>query len=267
MRVGFFATCPVDLLRPSVAFASIKLLRQAGCQVSVPAQSCCGQLAYNNGERDAAKKLAWCVVKDFCAFDYTVLPSGSCTGMIKHHYPKLFDGDVRLPEVQRFCDGVFELNAFLVDVLNYRPAAPNLDASAIKICYHDSCAGLRELGIKSQPRQLLAQCARVELLEMQDTQVCCGFGGTFCVKFPQISNKMACDKLANAREAGADYLIGGDLSCLLHLAGKARRQQRDDPHLRTLKLRHVVEVLAGDLETPPIGEKENGEKQKAASID
>lgn len=262
LNVALFATCPVDLFRPEVGFATAALLEQAGCHVAVPPQSCCGQIAYNNGLPADARELAWRVVEDFAGYDHVVVPSGSCGGMIRHHYPTLFDGDSRLPVVQAFCAKVFELTVFLHDVLVWRPAVANSDLADQRVTYHDSCAGLRELGISSQPRALLKQYAGVEVDEMPDTEVCCGFGGSFCMKFPDIANRMAEDKLANARSVSPHYLIGGDLSCLLHLAGKAQRQQAEGLDTATVEIRHVAELLAGMLDTPAINNSDGGSSSK-----
>lgn len=245
-RVGLFATCPVDLLRPGVGFAAASLLERAGYTVEVPTQSCCGQVSYNNGLPVETRSVAWTLVQAFEQYDYTVLPSGSCAGMIRDHYPGLFANDDRLPRVQAFCQRVYELTTFLVEIANFRGVADISGNNSFT--YHDSCAGLRELGIKHQPRELLQRCADVTVQEMQDTDVCCGFGGTFCVKFDEVSAHMADTKLDNALASGADTLLGGDVSCLLHLAGRARR--RGLP----LAVRHVAEVLAGQLDEPAIGE-------------
>ncbi len=259
--VGLFATCPVDLLRPAVGFATAKLLEQAGCDVHVPAQSCCGQIAYNNGQPKATRDMAWSLVSTFGDYDYVVLPSGSCGGMIKLHYPVLFKDDARLPQVQAFCANVFELTTFLTDVMHFEPPRPNCDLSDTTITYHDSCAGLREFGIKAQPRDLLRACANTIVTEMADTEVCCGFGGTFCVKFPAIANRMVENKASNARAVKADILVGGDLSCLLHIAGKMRRQD-DDEQTKNPQVRHIAELLAGDIDSPPIGTAEAYSRHK-----
>ncbi len=258
-RIGLLVTCPVDLFRPAVGWATVDLLEAAGCHVEVPAQSCCGQVAYNTGDRAAARSLAWQVVTAFEHFDYTVLPSGSCAGMIVHHYPRLFDDDERGARVRRFCERVHELTRFLVEVMDFRPDPSPAGSGDVTVTYHDSCAGLRELGIRQQPRQLLSSCAGVTVTEMQDTEVCCGFGGTFCVKYPEISHRMARDKLANARATGAQLLLGGDLSCLMHLAGTATRQA-DSAAAPAVQVRHVAEVLAGRLDEPPIGQGPSGPK-------
>lgn len=251
-HVALFATCPVDLFRPQVGFATASLLEQAGCRVSVPPQSCCGQIAYNNGLPQETRQLAWQIVNTFGDYDYVVLPSGSCGSIMKLHYLELFAGDARQAAVQAFCDKVFELTVFLHDVLRWQPADFNCDLSGSRVTYHDSCAGLRELGIKSQPRALLAACANTGISEMRDTEVCCGFGGSFCMKLPDIANRMAVDKLSNAREVAPQYLVGGDVSCLLHLAGKWQRQREEDVDTPPLEIRHVSELLAGSLDSPPI---------------
>lgn len=252
LAVALFVTCPVDLMRPEVGFASVKLLEQAGCAVTVPPQGCCGQIAYNNGLPDEARELAWSVVQTFRGFDYVVTPSGSCGGMIRHHYPALFKTDPRRDVVEQFCDSVYEITTFLHTVLNWQPRQFNTDLSGRRVTYHDSCAGLREMQIQQQPRTLLKQCANVEVSELRDTEVCCGFGGSFCMKFPDIACRMADDKLANARQTDADYLVGGDVSCLLHLAGRHQRLQIENPETPALEIRHVTELLAGDLDSPPI---------------
>ena len=252
-RVGLFASCPVDLFRPSVGFATANLLERAGFSVEVPAQSCCGQVNYNNGNSTQAKKIAWELISGFDAFDYIVTPSGSCGGMIKHHYPELFKGDPRLPQVITFCEKVYELTTFLIEVagesfaIELAATKPFGDSQQPVIAYHDSCAGLREMNIKQQPRQLLNE-QNIAVTEMPETDVCCGFGGTFCVKYSEVSTRMADDKLRNASSVNADLVLGGDVSCLLNLAGRAKRQNLP------VSFRHVAEVLAGDLTLPPIGE-------------
>ncbi len=246
-NVALFVTCPVDLMRPEAGFASVKLLEQAGCRVTVPPQGCCGQIAYNNGLPEEAQELAWTVVERFESFDYVVTPSGSCGGMLRHHYPALFKQDKRLSAVEQFCNKVYEITTFLHSIIDWQPTL-NADLSDKTITFHDSCAGLREMNIKDQPRSLLKQCANVSVTEMQDTNVCCGFGGSFCMKFPDIASRMADDKLENALATEADYLVGGDVSCLLHLAGRHQRTARGKP----MEVRHVTELLAGELDNAPI---------------
>ena len=248
-KVGLFASCSVDLFRPSVGFATANLLEFAGFEVDVPQQSCCGQANFNNADNLTAKQLAWQIVETFEGYDYTVIPSGSCGGMIKYHYPELFADDHRLSRVQAFCDKVFELVSFLVA---FNCPIPKADQAiqGLKVTYHDSCAGLREMGIQQQPRQLLNQQHAVELIEVADSNVCCGFGGTFCVKNGAVSEQMAHRKIASMQASGAKTVLGGDVSCLLNLAGMASREGAD------LRFYHVAEVLAGDLAYPALGGKE-----------
>ncbi|WP_414982140.1 (Fe-S)-binding protein [Congregibacter sp.] len=239
-------TCLADLMRPSVAQASLELLQLAGCEVTVPAQqTCCGQPSYNNGDFSGAARIAQQLIENFENFDYVVLPSGSCAGMLKEHYPKLLEGEW-LARANSFANRVYELSTFLLDICNYQPAKQHLPA---RIAYHDSCAGLRELGIRQQPRTLLAR-AGIEVQELTQADVCCGFGGTFCAKMPAISGAMADQKLQDAQDTGADTLVGGDLGCLLALAGRARRTGKN------IHFRHIAEVLIGDEATPPIAESE-----------
>src|ERR1700760_1016493 len=247
-RVALFVTCLVDLHRPSIGFAAIRLLERAGCQVEVPrAQTCCGQPAYNSGDRRTSRDLAVGIVEAFRGYDYIVAPSGSCAGMLKHHLPHLFDDD---PNQRAMADAmasrVYELVSFLTDVLGVRDtqAAPFPG----RVTYHDSCSGLRELGIKQQPRDLLA-AAGVNVVEMTEPEICCGFGGTFCVKYPEISVRMVSDKTKDIAATGAETVLAGDLGCLLNIAGRRRREGHRIP------ARHVAEVLAGMTDDlPPIGE-------------
>lgn len=249
-QVGLFVTCLADLFRPSVAFSSIDLLEAAGCQVEVPElQTCCGQPAYNSGAIDETRPLAKQVIEAFAGFPYVVAPSGSCAGMLKHHYPRLFEEypgwHGRAVDLAR---RTWEITSFLVEVMDYTPPPATLAGKSVT--YHDSCAGLREMGIKQQPRKLLSR-AGAEVTEMQATEICCGFGGTFCAKMPGISEKMVSDKLKYADETGADMLLGGDLGCLLNIAGRASRLGS------SLEVRHVTEVLANRLDGPAIGEGED----------
>jgi L-lactate dehydrogenase complex protein LldE len=247
VRVALFVTCLVDLFRPSVGFAAIKLLEQAGCSVDVPrAQTCCGQPAYNSGDRADAKAIALQVLDAFAGYEYVVAPSGSCAGMIRQHYPELFaDDPVNLPRAREFAGRSWELVSFLVDVCGMRSVGARWDR---EVTYHDACSGLRELGIKRQPRQLLASVAGLTLKELPGAEDCCGFGGTFCVKYPDISDKMVSDKEADIAATGAEAVLAGDLGCLLNIAGKLHRQGRP------VEARHIAEILAGMTEaTPPIG--------------
>jgi L-lactate dehydrogenase complex protein LldE len=247
VRVALFVTCLVDLFRPSVGFAAVKLLEQAGCSVDVPrAQTCCGQPAYNSGDRADAKAIALQVLDAFAGYEYVVAPSGSCAGMIRQHYPDLFaDDPENLPRVRELAGRSWELVSFLVDVCGMRSVGARWDR---EVTYHDACSGLRELGVKLQPRQLLASVAGLTLKELPGAEDCCGFGGTFCVKYPDISDKMVSDKEAEIAATGAEAVLAGDLGCLLNIAGKLYRQGR------RVEVRHIAEILAGMTETaPPIG--------------
>jgi L-lactate dehydrogenase complex protein LldE len=249
-RVGLFVTCLVDLFRPSVGFATVKLLEDAGCTVEVPrAQTCCGQPAYNSGDRRDTKDIARGVIGAFSGYDYVVAPSGSCAAMISKHYPELFAEDVdELADAQRLAAKTYELMAFLTDVLGI----DGVDAKhAGKVTYHDSCSGLRELGVKAQPRRLLSSVEGLELVELEDAEICCGFGGTFCVKYPDISNAMVSNKTEKIRASGAPLLLAGDLGCLMNMAGKLQREDSG------VEARHVAEVLAGMTDEPAIGEAES----------
>ncbi|WP_373503958.1 (Fe-S)-binding protein [Aestuariivirga sp.] len=248
-RVGLFVTCLVDLIRPSIGFAAVKLLEDAGCTVEVPeAQTCCGQPAFNSGDRKDAADLARNVIAAFKGFDYVVAPSGSCGGMIVKHYPELFvEGTADHAAAVDLASRTHELVSFLTRVMKVERVEAQFAARAT---YHDSCSGLRELGVKSEPRKLLASVEGVSLHEMTDAEVCCGFGGTFCVKYPGISDKMLEKKLKHIHATGADTLIAGDLGCLMNMAGKLKREGSP------VMVRHIAEVLAGDMATPSIAEAE-----------
>jgi L-lactate dehydrogenase complex protein LldE len=246
-KVGLFVTCLVDLFRPAVGFAALKLLKDAGCAVEVPeTQTCCGQPAYNSGDQADARALARSVVAAFEGYDYVVVPSGSCGGMIKTHYPALLADDPQFAErAKTLAAKTFELVSFLADVLDVASVSASHSGS---VTYHDSCSGLRELGIREQPRRLLKTVAGLELRELPEADVCCGFGGTFCVKYPEISNAIVEKKTAQIAATGAETLLAGDLGCLLNMAGKLKREGR------ATKTRHVAEVLAGMTDAPAIGE-------------
>ncbi len=239
MRVGLFVTCLVDLMRPRIGFATLRLLRSAGCEVVVPGtQTCCGQPGYNSGDRAGAKKLAQKMVAEFEHCEYIVAPSGSCAGMIRVHYPELFaDAPDWQERVQALAAKTYELTDFLVRVAKLA-AVPGTFAGSIT--YHDSCSGLRELGVQHQPRALLAKVSGLTLREMDEAQACCGFGGAFAVKFGDISTRIVdvkCDRIVQAR---TDAVVLGDLGCMLNIEGRLRR--RGDSTTRVL---HVAEVLAG----------------------
>jgi L-lactate dehydrogenase complex protein LldE len=246
-RVGLFVTCLVDLIRPQIGFAAVKLLEAAGCDVEVPqAQTCCGQPAWNSGADQHAADIARQVVDAFETFDYAVAPSGSCAGMLRQHYPEILALDGRYaPRARALAAKSHELVSFLVNVRGMKRVEAQCEA---RVCYHDSCSSLREMRVKDEPRSLLSTVDGVSIAELNEPQVCCGFGGLFAVKYPEISERMADDKIADARATGADMLIGGDLGCLLHLAG---RMERTGARLR---VRHVAEILAGMGDEPALGE-------------
>jgi L-lactate dehydrogenase complex protein LldE len=249
MRVGLFVTCLADLMRPSVAFAAVKLLEDAGCSVEVPeGQTCCGQPALNSGDSVDTRRIAKRTITAFEGFDAVVGPSGSCMGTLRHDYPALFADE---PDWQRRAEDLsrrsHELLSFLVDVLKVDKVAARFDGRAT---YHDSCAGLREMGVRAQPRKLLTGVQGLQLVEMKGTEECCGFGGTFCVKYPEISTKMVDDKIANIEASGAGTVLGGDLGCLLNIAGRIKRQGK------AIRVLHTAELLAGMGSQPSIGEPE-----------
>jgi L-lactate dehydrogenase complex protein LldE len=226
-------------MRPRIGFAALELLEAAGCEVIVPRdQTCCGQPGYNSGDRATALALARKVVDEFAGCDYVVAPSGSCAGMIRTHYPDLFrDAPHELERALALCARTYELTDFLVNVAKLERVPASMRAT---ITYHDSCAGLRELGVKAQPRALLAGIGDLALTEMSQPEQCCGFGGTFSVKFGDISSRIADRKCADIEATGADAVVLGDLGCMLNIEGRLRR--RGNTRTRVL---HVAEVLAG----------------------
>ncbi len=244
-RVALFVTCLVDTIRPNIGFSALQLLEEAGCQVEVPsAQTCCGQPAFNSGDTRDTARLARRFIEIFEPYDYVVAPSGSCIGMVKAHYPEALADDPAWAErARRLAERCFELTSFLVDVMDYRPAGRAFPATAT---YHDSCSGLRELGVFAQPRKLLAAVDELEMVLLEGNDVCCGFGGTFCVKYPAISNAVVGEKAAAIERTGAQVLLGGDLGCLLNMAGKLQRQGLP------VRVYHTAEVLAGKAEVPPM---------------
>ena len=245
IRVGLFVTCLVDLMRPSVGFAAVKLLEDAGCMVFVPSQTCCGQPAYNSGDKATAREIAWATIQAFEDCDYIVAPSGSCGGMLARHYPELFAGEPeRATIANAFARRCHELVSFLVDVMKVTKVSAKFEGT---VAYHDSCSGLRELGVSSQPRKLLATVKGLKLVELEGSDVCCGFGGTFAVKYGELSDAIVTQKAAHSDASGADMLLAGDMGCLMNMAGKLQRQGR------TIAVRHVAEVLAGSFDSPPIG--------------
>ena len=247
-QVALFVTCLVDLMRPRIGFAAIRALEAAGCDVIVPqGQTCCGQPALNSGDRDHAAALAKQTIAALEPYAAIIVPSGSCAGTIRCHYPEIFADDAQwLPRAQAVAAKTFEVMAYLDDVLGWKPDGVRLDATAT---YHDSCSGLRELGIKAQPRRLLKAVDGPKLAPLAGEETCCGFGGTFCVKYPAISNAIVGEK-ANAIDAtGADLLLAGDLGCLMNMAGKLHRDGS------TVRAFHAIELIAGMGDGPAIGEE------------
>ena len=242
-RVGLFATCLVDFFRPEIGFATAELLERADCEVVVPqAQTCCGQPAWNSGDRGTTRALALALMDAFAHVDAVVAPSGSCIGMLRQFPEVLGTADARAAEAEAFAARCFELTEFLVEQCGYAPSAL---PDAPSLTYHDSCAGLRECGIKAQPRALL-EAVGAEIREMDAAEVCCGFGGTFCVKYPDVSTAMTDAKIASIERSDAELLVGGDLGCLLNIAGRLSREGKP------VQARHVAEVLVGET-APALG--------------
>ncbi len=244
-RVGLLVTCLVDLFRPSVGFAAVRLLEDAGCDVEVPLQSCCGQPAYNSGEPEKARKVARTMLDALEGYEHVVVPSGSCAGMVIRHYPALFEETPDEDRARTLASRTWELTRFLVEVRGVTSTNARLDST---VAWHDSCSCLREADVRETPRTLLGAVGGVTLKEARDREVCCGFGGTFAVKYPSISAAMASDKADRLEETGADLVLSADLGCLLNIAGILQRRGS------AMKVRHVAEVLAGDSATPAIGE-------------
>jgi len=239
MRVALFVTCLVDVMRPSIGFATLRLLEAAGCEVVVPEnQTCCGQPAWSAGDAKAARALAKKNIVDLAGYDYVVLPSASCAEHIKNAYPELLANE---PEWAEKAVGLskrtHELTSFLVDVLQVKEVPGGFKGS---VTYHDSCKGLRKLGVKRQPRQLLASMPGVFLKEMEESEECCGFGGAFSAKFGEVSTVIVDRKCSFIAAAGTDAVVGGDLGCLLNIEGRLRR--RGDK----TQVLHIAEVLAAE---------------------
>ena len=236
MNVQIFIPCFVDQLYPGTAFNMVKVLEKAGCSVSYNEnQTCCGQPAFNAGFWDESKSVCTKFLKDFEGTDYIVAPSASCVGFVRNYYQKLFENSSLHHEVADIGKRLFEFSEFLVKVLKKEKFGAELNGKAT---YHDSCAGLRECKIKGEPRQLLSHVKGLEIAEMNDVETCCGFGGTFAVKFEAISIGMGEQKVENALATGAQYLISTDLSCLMHLQGYINHKGYN------LKAMHLADVLA-----------------------
>jgi L-lactate dehydrogenase complex protein LldE len=240
MNVQLFIPCFVDQLYPETAFNMVKVLEKTGCTVTYnTAQTCCGQPAFNAGFWDEAKAVCGKFIKDFQGSDYIVAPSASCVGFVRNYYSKLFENSSLHHEVADVSKRIFEFSEFMVNVLQVDKVGAELDGKAT---YHDSCAGLRECKIKAEPRRLLSNVRGLEIAEMNDVETCCGFGGTFAVKFEAISIGMAEQKVENALATGAKYLISTDHSCLMHLHGYISKKGYD------LKTMHLADVLASGWE-------------------
>ena len=236
MTVQLFIPCFVDQLYPQTAFNMVKVLEKAGVDVVYNTeQTCCGQPAFNAGFRDEAREVCTKFLTDFSGHDYVVAPSASCVGFVRNYYSALFNNSSLHNGVKVLQKRIFEFSSFLVNVLGVEDVGATLHGKAT---YHDSCAGLRECRIKEEPRKLLARVKGLELLEMNDVETCCGFGGSFAVKFESISVAMADQKVNNALQTGADYIISTDLSCLMHLDGYIRHKGHP---IRTM---HIADVLA-----------------------
>ena len=236
VRVSLFVTCIVDQLFPKVGIAMADVLERAGCQVDFPErQTCCGQPAFNSGYRDEARSMAVHFLDVFRDADYIVCPSGSCTSMVAHHYAELFHKDAeRLEQVRRLESKVFEFSRFLIDVLGVDDLGARYEH---KVTYHDSCHALRELRIKIPPRQLLSKVQGLVLTEHDAAEECCGFGGTFSVKFPTVSGGMVRTKIDSIVRSGADTVVSIDSSCLMQIEGALSRAGLP---IRTM---HLAEVL------------------------
>ena len=238
-NVGLFVTCLVNTMRPTVGFAALKLLEEAGCEVDVPAQqSCCGQPAFNSGDDEGTRQVAYQIIEAFEGYDYVIIPSGSCAGMIKKNFEGILDGQ---PEwqarAQKLADRTYELLSFLVDVCEYEPQGLTLDGT---YTYHDSCTGYRSLNVYEQPRKMLSNVKGLKHKPLHGHSECCGFGGTFCVKYSDISDAIVEEKIENILNAGADYLLGGDMGCLMNMAGTLSRKGH-----KQIQALHTAEVLAG----------------------
>lgn len=236
MRVQLFVPCFVDQLYPTTAFNMVKVLEKAGCEVTYNSnQTCCGQPAFNAGFNNECKAVAGKFIKDFEGIDYIVSPSASCTGFVRNYYPKLFDNTAVHNSVKELGKRSFEFTEFLTEVLKIENFGARFNSRAT---YHDSCAALRECTIKTGPRTLLNNVEGLQLVEMEDNETCCGFGGTFSVKFDAISTAMADQKLTHAMNTGAQHIISTDLSCLMQLDGVIKNKQLP------LQTMHIADVLA-----------------------
>ncbi len=236
MKVQLFIPCFIDQLYPQVAFNTVKVLEKAGCTVAYNTQqTCCGQPAFNAGFWGESKDVCTKFVQDFDGADYIVSPSASCAGFIRNNYGKLFENNAFQSPAKKVSSQIFELSEFLVKILGVTDLGASFHG---KVTFHDSCAGLRECNIKAEPRALLSQVAGLELVEMNDTETCCGFGGSFAVKYDTISVAMADQKIDNAIATEAEFIISTDMSCLMHLDGRINHNGQQ------IKVIHLADILA-----------------------
>jgi L-lactate dehydrogenase complex protein LldE len=236
LKVQIFIPCFIDQLYPSTAWNMVKVLEKAGCEVVYNQnETCCGQPAFNAGFWGEAKEVCAKLIKELSGNEYIVTPSASCAGFIKNYYRQLFDNSSLHNEVKHLQPRIFEFSAFMIHVLHIDDVGAQLQA---KVTYHDSCSALRECHIKNEPRRLLQKVKGLELIEMDDTESCCGFGGTFAVKYEPISIGMAHQKITNAIATGASYIISTDMSCLMHLDGYIRHKSYP------IQTMHIADVLA-----------------------
>ena len=236
MNVHIFVPCFVDQLYPQVAFNMVKILEKVGCNVVYNAnQTCCGQPAFNAGFWGESKEVCSKFMTDFADADYIVAPSASCIGFVRNYYPKLFDTAANHKEIVQLGKKSYELTDFLVNVLQIEDTGATFNG---KVTYHDSCAALRECGLKNEPRKLLQNVKGLELVEMTDNETCCGFGGTFAVKFEPISIAMADQKISNATTTDANYIVSTDISCLMHIDGRLKNKQSN------IQVVHIADILA-----------------------
>jgi len=236
MKVQIFVPCFVDQLFPQTAFNMVKVLEKSGCMVEYnPNQTCCGQPAFNAGFWDQSKEVCSKFIKDFSGDDYIVAPSASCVGFVRNYYMKMFENSSLHNDIKYLQKRIYEFSDFMVNVLKIENVGASLHTRAT---YHDSCAALRECKIKKEPRQLLSNVSGLQLLEMEDVETCCGFGGSFAVKFEPISIGMADQKVNNALKTGAECIISTDMSCLMHIEGYIRHK---NINLQTM---HIADVLA-----------------------
>lgn len=236
MKVHLFVPCFIDQLYPTVAFNMIKVLEKAGCEVHYNSkQTCCGQPAFNAGFWGESKEVCTKFLTDFEGAEYIVAPSASCVGFVRNMYAKLFDNSAHLQLAKKTADKIYELSEFLVNVLQVTDLGASFEGKAT---YHDSCAGLRECHIKSEPRALLSKVAGLQLIEMNESETCCGFGGTFAVKFEPISIAMGEQKITNAIATEADYIISTDMSCLMHIDGCLKNNNSN------MQVMHLADILA-----------------------